>query len=240
LETQRRHSEGSAVTYRLGVLAGDGIGPEIVEATLRLLEAVRQGDSHLRFEWVPLPIGWEALRKNGSAIPEFTVEMLAGCDAWIMGFHDSASYPTAEREKRNPSGELRHRFDLYANIRPARAYAGLPAASPRTDLVVVRENTEGFYSDRIMAWGVGQLVPTPDVLLAVGKFTRRAAERIARTAFPLTPAELDSGPVYRFNLNHDEVELCGAVSRAGGGGAVLRARCCQGDQNHHTAPLCAM
>jgi 3-isopropylmalate dehydrogenase len=172
-------------TYRLGVLTGDGIGPEIVEATLRVLEAVQRRDGHLRFEWVPLPMGWEAIRKTGSAMPESTVETLAKCDGWIMGPHDSTSYPDAEREKRNPSGELRHRFDLYANIRPARAYPGLPAVSPKMDLVVVRENTEGFYSDRNMAWGIGELMPTPDMALTVGKITRQASERIARTAFTL-------------------------------------------------------
>jgi 3-isopropylmalate dehydrogenase len=172
-------------TYRLGVLRGDGIGPEIVEATLRVLEAVQQRDRRLVFEWVPLPIGWEAIRRAGCAMPESTVEALEQCDAWIMGPHDSASYPAAEREKRNPSGELRHRFDLYANIRPARAYPGLPAVSPRMDLVVVRENTEGFYADRNMAWGVGELMPTPDLVLTVGIFTRHGSERIARTAFSL-------------------------------------------------------
>ncbi len=173
------------MTYRLGVLAGDGIGPEIVEATLSVLEALRRKDGRIRFEWVPLPIGWEALRKSGSAIPESTVEGLETCDAWIMGPHDSASYPAAEREKLNPSGTLRHHFDLYANIRPARAYPGLPALSPGMDLVVVRENTEGFYTDRNMAWGIGEVMPTPDVALTLGKITRHASRRIAQTAFSL-------------------------------------------------------
>ena len=173
------------MAYRLGVLTGDGIGPEIVEATMRVLEAAQQRDSRLRFDWVPLPIGWEAIRKSGSAIPESTVGALERCDAWIMGPHDSASYPAAEREKLNPSGTLRHRFDLYANIRPARAYPGLPAVSPKMDLVIVRENTEGFYTDRNMAWGVGEVLATPDVALTLGKITRHASERIARTAFTL-------------------------------------------------------
>jgi 3-isopropylmalate dehydrogenase len=172
-------------THRLGVLSGDGIGPEIVEVTLRVLEAAQQRDSRLRFEWVPLPIGWEAIQKSGVATPESTVGALEKCDAWIMGPHDSASYPAAEREKLNPSGTLRHHFDLYANIRPARSYPGLRAVCPTMDLVIVRENTEGFYTDRNMAWGIGEFMPTPDVALAVGKITRQASERIARTAFTL-------------------------------------------------------
>ena len=173
------------MTYRLGVLSGDGIGPEIVEATLRVLDALQRRDSRLRFEWVRLPIGWEAIKKIGIATPESTIQALEKCDAWIMGPHDSASYPAAEQEKRNPSGELRHRFDLYANIRPARAYPGLTSVSPKMDLVVVRENTEGFYSDRNMAEGDGEVLVTPDMVLTLGKITRHASERIARTAFTL-------------------------------------------------------
>jgi 3-isopropylmalate dehydrogenase len=172
-------------TYRLGVLTGDGIGPEIVEATLAVLKAAQRRDSRLRFEWVPLPIGWEAIKTVGVATPDATVQALRECDAWILGPHDSVSYPVAEREKLNPSGELRIRFDLYANIRPARAFPGLHAVCPKMDLVIARENTEGFYADRNMAWGIGEFMPTPDVALAVGKITRQASERIARTAFAL-------------------------------------------------------
>ncbi|MFB3817156.1 MAG: isocitrate/isopropylmalate dehydrogenase family protein [Candidatus Methylomirabilales bacterium] len=171
--------------YRLGVLAGDGIGPEIVDATVRVLEAVQAGDGRLRFTWVPLPIGWEAIRAYGVATPESTVQALETCDGWIMGPHDSVSYPEAEREKRNPSGELRHHFDLYANIRPARAFPGLRAACPRMDLVIVRENTEGLYADRSMFAGSGELVPASDMVLVVGKVTRHASARIARAAFAL-------------------------------------------------------
>jgi 3-isopropylmalate dehydrogenase len=173
------------MSYRLGVLKGDGIGPEIVEATVQVLEAAQRRDGRVRFDWVPLPMGWEAIRATGSALPESAIETLGTCDAWILGPHDSVSYPPALREKLNPSGELRRRFDLYANIRPARAYPGLPAVSPKMDLVVARENTEGFYADRNMAWGIGEFMPTPDVALAVGKITRQATERIARTAFAL-------------------------------------------------------
>jgi 3-isopropylmalate dehydrogenase len=173
------------MTYRLGVLKGDGIGPEIVEATLEVLKAAERRNRGVRFEWVPLPMGWEAIRATGSALPDSVIEALTGCDAWILGPHDSVSYPPALRESLNPSGELRKRFDLYANIRPARAYPGLPAVCPTMDLVIARENTEGFYADRNMAWGSGEFMPTPDVALAVGKITRQGSERIARTAFAL-------------------------------------------------------
>ncbi|MDJ0001032.1 isocitrate/isopropylmalate family dehydrogenase, partial [Rhodococcus ruber] len=65
------------------------------------------------------------------------------------------------------------------------ALPGVRAMSPQMDLVVVRENTEGFYADRNMFVGSGEFMPTPDVALAVGVFTRSACERIAREAFSL-------------------------------------------------------
>ena len=190
------------MNYRLGVLRGDGIGPEIVAATLEVLEAARQRDRRLGFEWVPLPMGWEAIRATGSALPESAVEALGKCDAWILGPHDSVSYPPALREKLNPSGALRRRFDLYANIRPARAYPGLPAVCPRMDLVIARENTEGFYADRNMYWGIGEFMPTPDVALAVGKVTRQASERIA-----IIPAAFEEKDLLKVLSDFDTVVL---------------------------------
>lgn len=171
-------------TYRLGVLNGDGIGPEIVQATAPVVEAaiVRHGAA---VQWAPLPMGWEAIRETGEAMPSGTVAALRGCHGWILGPHDSVSYPPALQERRNPSGELRHLFDLYANIRPCRSYPGVQALAPGADLVIVRENTEGFYPDRNMFTGSGEWMPTPDVAISVGVFTRRAAERVARTAFRL-------------------------------------------------------
>ena len=176
------------MTYRLGVLRGDGIGPEIVEATVRVLEAAQQRDGRLRFEWVPLPMGWEAIRATGSALPESAIETLEKCDAWILGPHDSVSYPPALREKLNPSGELRRRFDLYANIRPARAYPGLRAVCPKMDLVIARENTEGFYADRNMEQGSGEMLVTPDVVISLRRITRKCCERIAHAACRRSPS----------------------------------------------------
>jgi 3-isopropylmalate dehydrogenase len=96
------------------------------------------------------------------------------------------SYPPREQGGLNPSGELRKRLDLYANIRPARSRAGFP---PRcgvpVDLVIVRENTEGFYADRSMHLGPGEFMPTPDLALAMRKITREGSTRIAEAAFKL-------------------------------------------------------
>ncbi|MGH7860670.1 MAG: isocitrate/isopropylmalate family dehydrogenase, partial [Candidatus Dormibacteraceae bacterium] len=160
--------------YRIGVLEGDGIGPEVVRSALDVLTAARDQESQVTLDLVPLPVGWAAIERHGVALPESTVEALASCDGWILGPHDSASYPTEERIKLNPSGMLRKHFKLFANLRPARAYAGIPSVNSGLDLVIVRENTEGFYADRNMAVGSGEFMPTPDVALMVGLITREA------------------------------------------------------------------
>ncbi|RBY88232.1 isocitrate/isopropylmalate dehydrogenase family protein [Blastococcus sp. TBT05-19] len=172
-------------TYRLGVLLGDGIGPEIVPASVRVVDAALAAAGAAPVEWEELPLGASAIEEHGSALPATTLEALAGLDGWLLGPHDSAAYPEPYRSQLNPSGALRKHFDLYANIRPARAFEGGRAIAPRTDLVMVRENTEGFYADRNTFAGTGEYMPTPDVAVCLGIFTRPAVERIARTAFEL-------------------------------------------------------
>jgi 3-isopropylmalate dehydrogenase len=171
--------------YRLGVLDGDGIGPEVVSAAVEVLTAAATQAPEVRLHLMPLPVGLAAIRSHGAALPASTVDALHQCVGWVLGPHDSQSYPEPERSRLNPSGVLRKQFDLFANIRPARAYPGLRAVSPQMDLVIVRENTEGLYADRNMVAGTGEFMPTPDVALAVGVVTRRATERIARAAFDL-------------------------------------------------------
>jgi 3-isopropylmalate dehydrogenase len=168
-------------TYRIGLAAGDGIGPEISSATHTVMDAACK-DALVSIDWVEAPIGFDAIASYGDPIPAETKSALASCDGFVLGPHDSASYPEEYRERRNPSGELRTYFDLYANIRPARAHPAVPAVSPRMDLVLVRENTEGFYTDRNMYVGTGELMPTVDVALAVGVFTRPAIMRAAHEA----------------------------------------------------------
>ncbi|HET6742739.1 MAG TPA: isocitrate/isopropylmalate dehydrogenase family protein [Kribbella sp.] len=173
------------MAHRLGVLDGDGIGPEIVPAAVRVLDAGLAATGAEPVEWVPLPVGGAAIASHGSALPGITVETLDKLDGWLLGPHDSASYPAEHRARLNPSGFLRKHFDLFANIRPARAFEGTPALVPGLDLVVMRENTEGFYADRSTYKGTGEFMPTPDVAIAMGIFTRPAIERIARQACEL-------------------------------------------------------
>src|SRR4051812_33073478 len=164
---------------RFGLLLGDGIGPEVIGVAAAVVDAACATAGAAPVEWVPLPVGWEAIDRGAPALPPETVEALRGCDGWLLGPVDFVTYPAADRAGRNPSGELRHVFDLYANIRPARTFPGIPSVAGDADLIIVRENTEGFYADRNMHTGSGDLRVTDDVALAVGVFTRRASERIA-------------------------------------------------------------
>ena len=84
-----------------------------------------------------------------------------------------------------PGVILRGHYELYANIRPSKSHPAVPSLVKDVDLVIVRENTEGFYPDRNMFSGNGEFMPTPDLALCVGKFSRPAARRIARAAFEL-------------------------------------------------------
>lgn len=173
------------MSHRLGVLLGDGIGPEIVPAAVRVLDAALSATDVAPIEWVPLPVGAASIETHGSALPDVTVETLDKLDGWLLGPHDSAAYPAEHRAQLNPSGFLRKHFDLFANIRPAKAFEGTPALVPGLDLVVIRENTEGFYADRSTYRGTGEYMPTADVAIAMGIFTRPAIERIARQACEL-------------------------------------------------------
>lgn len=172
-------------SYRLGVLHGDGIGPEIVPVAVAVMDAATRAAGIAPLTWTTLPFGRAAIDSHGSAVPQETLEALGREDAWILGPHDSVSYPEPHRSQLNPSGTLRKHFDLYANIRPAKAFDHGTAIVPGTDLVIVRENTEGFYADRNTFSGTGEFMPTPDVAIAHGIVTRAATRRIAVEAFEL-------------------------------------------------------
>ena len=178
-------SSSAPRSYRLGVLHGDGIGPEIVPASVAITDAAFIAAGLPPVEWQELPLGASAIETHGTAVPDATLESLAGLDAWLLGPHDSAAYPEPHRSKLNPSGTIRKHFDLFANIRPAKAFQGGNAIVEGTDLVIVRENTQGFYADRSTYAGTGEFMPSPDVAIAMGIITRPAVERIAREAFEL-------------------------------------------------------
>ncbi len=173
------------MTRKIAFLPGDGIGPEISSATCQVLEAASDAFAlGLTFEEVA--IGFEALRAEGSTFPNGTLKRVAGCDGVVLGPVSHNEYPLREQGGLNPSGELRKGLDLFANIRPARTRANIPPrAGIPIDLVIVRENTEGFYADRCLYSGPGEIMVTADVSLAFRRITRHACMRIARAAFQL-------------------------------------------------------
>jgi 3-isopropylmalate dehydrogenase len=169
---------------RIAVLAGDDIGPEIVRSTTRILDRAASKRSVV-IEWVPLPAGNAAVATEGSTLPIRTREALRDIPGWILGPVSHRDYPMGDARYVNPSGYLRKNFDLYSNIRPARAWPGIDCVHPAMDIVIVRENTEGFYADRNLLDGNGELRPDLDTVLSVRLVTRRASLRVARQAFAL-------------------------------------------------------
>ena len=170
---------------RIAVLPGDGIGPEITASTVEALRALDERLG-LGLELETHEIGLASLARRGTTFPPEVVEACRAADGIVIGPVSHLDYPPRAQGGSNPSGDLRIALDLYANIRPARSRGALPhwGRTPM-DLVIVRENTEGFYSDRNMHWGIGEFMPTPDLALSVRKVTAQASGRIARSAFEL-------------------------------------------------------
>src|SRR3954464_2857041 len=170
---------------RLCVMHGDGIGPEITTATLGVLRAAAKL-WHIEFAFEEIEIGLKSLTAQGTTFPESAFTAAKAADGVILAPVSQNDYPPADRGGNNPSGALRKRLDLFANIRPARTRADFPPRCGKpVDLVVVRENTEGFYADRNMFHGSGEFMPTPDLALAVRKITRHGSMRIVKEAFRL-------------------------------------------------------
>src|SRR3954467_3689161 len=174
--TVRRGAKPTGASMRLFVLPGDGIGPEITEATIRVLEAVNRAHSlGLSFEYDE--VGFASLAKYGTTLRDETLEKAKTYDGIILGPQSHMDYPPRDKGGRNVSAAFRVKLDLYANVRPARTRAFLPTnmkPGKTMDLVIMREATEGFYPDRNMALGWGEVMPTPDVALSIRKITRHA------------------------------------------------------------------
>jgi len=166
------------------VLPGDGIGPEITAATLAVLQAADRRLS-LGLAFARHDIGLASLAAEGTTLPEAVLAAIPKADGVILGPVSHYEYPARDQGGINPSGELRVRFDLTANIRPCRSRPDLSILRKPMDLVIVRENTEGFYADRNMVAGTGEFMPDPDMALSVRKITARASARVARTAFEI-------------------------------------------------------
>jgi len=169
---------------RIVVLPGDGIGPEITAAALEVLRAASERfQLDVRIE--QHAIGHESLRQFGTTVKPGLLDMVRAADGLILGPTATADFKDENRGGINPSKYFRKSLDLFANLRPARTYPGLRNRFGEFDLVVVRENTEGFYSDRNMAQGNSELLVTPDVVVSLRRITRNCCERIAHAACSL-------------------------------------------------------
>ena len=155
------------MAYRIVLIPGDGIGPEVTAAARRVVDSLG-----LDIQWEEQLAGQAALDQLGTPLPAQTLAAVRSADATLKG-------PTA-----TPSGtgfrsvnvELRQKLQLYANYRPARSMPGVPSRYTDVDLIVVRENTEGLYS------GLEHEV-VPGVVESLRVVTEKASERIARFAF---------------------------------------------------------
>ena len=182
--TGRNRNNGLVKTYRIALIPGDNIGPEVVaEARIVLERLAAQGVCQFDFE----TFSWGAghYLRTGRAAPEDIVEVLRPFDAIFMGAHGDPARVPDRMGSQQLMHPLRKGLDLYANVRPVKSLPGVESplkATDPIDFVVVRENTEGEYS------GVGGRVHagTPqEVATQTTVMTRRGIERVMRFAFEL-------------------------------------------------------
>lgn len=166
---------------KIMVLDGDGIGPEIVPAGRLCLEAVSEA-FQLGLSFEEDQIGLAGIEKYGHACPDEVVERIRAADGAIFGPHDNVSYPPEHQTYANPSGVIRRSLNLYANMRPSKTRPNVPAHVPEMDLVIARENMEGFYADRNMHAGGGEFMPNPDLAQSVRNISRARSTDIALAA----------------------------------------------------------
>src|SRR5690349_6483310 len=155
------------MTHRITLIPGDGIGPEVTGATVRILEA-----TGIKFEWESYEAGAEAYEKYHEYIPK---ELIESIERTHVGLKGPVTTPVGGGFA-SINVELRKRFELYANFRPIRNLPHIPARYPDVDLIIIRENTEGLYS------GIEHEV-VPGVVESLKIITAKASTRIARFAF---------------------------------------------------------
>ncbi len=161
--------------YKIAVIKGDGIGPEVVDAAMRVLEAVQDVSKGLELKVLDVEAGLECIPKYGTNLPEHSIKLLKESDACLKG---PVTTPEEPGSPRSVAVTIRVMFDLYANIRPCKSLPNVPSFKPNIDLVIVRENTEDLYS------GI-EFELAPGVAVAMRVITWKACERIARVAFKL-------------------------------------------------------
>jgi isocitrate dehydrogenase (NAD+) len=155
------------MAHRVTLIPGDGIGPELVEATRRVLDA-----TGIAFEWEVQEAGEATIASEGTPLPERVLDSIRRNKIALKG---PITTPVGSGFRSVNVG-LRQALNLYANLRPARSMVGVPSRYDDVDLVIVRENTEDLYA------GIEHMVG-PDAAESIKIITRAASERIARFAF---------------------------------------------------------
>jgi len=155
------------MAYKVTLIPGDGIGPEVTQAAVRILEA-----TGVKFEWETYEAGAEAYEKYREYLPK---ELIASIERTRVGLKGPVTTPIGGGFA-SINVELRKRFELYANFRPIRNLPHIPTRYPDVDLIIVRENTEGLYS------GIEHEV-VPGVVESLKIITEKSSTRIARFAF---------------------------------------------------------
>jgi len=173
------------VHYRIGVLPGDDIGLEVVPGAVRVLQEAVGSHPEVDIEWVDLPIGYTSYMDNGYTLPSSTIQALYGLDGWILGPIGHMAYPKDDANAVNPHPIIRKRFELHSNIRPCKSYPAVDSLYEDVDLVIVRENNEGFQPDRNVFAGSSEFMPSPDMAISARVITRANSSFVAKTAFEL-------------------------------------------------------
>jgi len=173
-------------SYNIGVIRGDGIGPEIVDEAIRVLDAIGPSEG-IRFNYQDFLMGGIAIDETGVPLPEETVQQGKKCDAILFGSIGGPKWDNLERELRPESGllALRKAMGTFANLRPATVYDELVNASTLksdvvegVDIMVVRELTGGIYFGQPRE-------QNRDVAFNTMIYTREEVERIAKVAFEI-------------------------------------------------------
>ena len=152
--------------YNISLITGDGIGPELSESAISVLETIHD-ELDVKTEIISLEAGDVALKKYSKALPDETFQSIKTSDACLKA-------PVGESAA-DVIVVLRRKLDLYANIRPAKSYPNTPSLRNDIDLVIVRENTEDLYT--------GQEFTIDDSAVALRVISEKASKRIARHAF---------------------------------------------------------
>ncbi|MDR2708269.1 MAG: isocitrate/isopropylmalate dehydrogenase family protein [Nitrososphaerota archaeon] len=153
--------------YKIALMSGDGIGPELTEATLKILDAIQE-TFDVNLNMLPAEAGDTVLKNRGAALPEDSLNVIRESHACLKG-------PVGETAA-DVIVKLRLLFDLYANVRPLKAFPNVPVARPDIDMIFVRENTEDVYKG--LEYSIGN-----DVTVCLRVITRKNCERIAKRAF---------------------------------------------------------